>query len=60
MFQFFKKKSQADRLEARHKELLEEAYRLSHINRAESDRKYAEAAEVALALEALAPEQEDR
>jgi hypothetical protein len=57
MFSFFKKKSKAERLEARHKQLLEEAYRLSHINRAESDRKYAEAAAVAKEIEALEPKQ---
>ena len=60
MFNFFKRKSPVERLEARHRQLLEEAYRLSHVNRAESDRKYAEAAAVEKEIEALNPREGNR
>jgi len=43
MFGLFKKKSKKEILEAKHKKLLEEAFKLSTINRKESDTKYAEA-----------------
>jgi hypothetical protein len=57
MFSFFKKKSKAEVLEARRKLLLEEAFRLSRINREESDKKYAEADALAKEIEALEPKQ---
>ena len=43
MFSLFKKKSEKEILEAKHKKLLEDAFKLSAINRKESDSKYAEA-----------------
>lgn len=43
MFGLFKKKSHVDKLEAKHKKLLEEAYKLSTTNRKLSDTKTAEA-----------------
>ncbi len=39
-------KSHRDKLEERYKQLLEEAYQLSHTNRKKSDEKAAEADEV--------------
>lgn len=53
MFGLFKKKSPADRLEAKYKKLLKEAYELSKINRTESDKKQAEAQEVLEQLESV-------
>ncbi len=46
MFGIFKKQSEREKLEALHKKLLEEAFALSTSNRALSDLKIAEAAEV--------------
>jgi len=43
MFNIFKKKNPIDKLEDKHQKLLEEAFKLSKINRSESDRKMAEA-----------------
>jgi hypothetical protein len=53
MFGLFKKKTEADRLEAKYKKLLKEAYELSTVNRTESDKKQAEAQEVLEQLESL-------
>jgi hypothetical protein len=53
MFGLFKKKSPVDKLEAKYKKLLKEAYDLSTVNRTESDKKQAEAQEVLEQLEAL-------
>ncbi len=55
MFGIFKKKTAAEKLEKRYKELLAEAHRLSTTDRAASDFKQAEAAEVLKQIEALAP-----
>lgn len=49
----FKKKSKAEKLQEQHQKLMNEAYELSKTNRAESDKKYAEAEEVMTQLEAL-------
>ena len=46
MFNIFKKKSQADKLNSQYKKLLAEAYKLSTTNRKLSDRKVAEANEI--------------
>lgn len=46
-------KSQKRKLEDQHRKLLDEAYRLSHTNRAKSDQKTAEAEEVRKKIEAL-------
>ena len=54
MFSFFKKKSKKEKLEAKHAKLMEEAYKLSHTDRAASSAKYAEADEVQKELMKLA------
>ncbi len=43
MFNFFKKKSPLQKLNNTHRKLLEEAHKLSTINRKLSDEKYVEA-----------------
>ena len=43
MFGLFKKKSKKEVLNTKYKKLLAEAYKLSTVNRKESDSKYAEA-----------------
>lgn len=43
MFGIFKKKSQVEKLEEKHRKLLEEAFKLASINRKQSDAKTAEA-----------------
>ena len=52
MFGLFKKKSKKQILEEKYKRLIEEAYRLSKINRKASDAKTAEAEEVLAQIEA--------
>jgi len=51
MFGLFKKKSEVERLQERYKKLIEESYRLSHINRAASDQKAVEAEELYIRIE---------
>ena len=46
MFGLFKKKSELEKLEIRYQQLLHEAYKLSTVNRVESDRKTVEANEL--------------
>ena len=46
MFNIFKKKSKAEKLNAKYRELLEESYKLSTTNRRLSDNKAAEANEI--------------
>ena len=46
MFNLFKKKSATAELEPQYKKLMEEAFRLSKINRTDSDAKYAEADQI--------------
>jgi hypothetical protein len=54
MFQkLFRKKSQEDRLQIEYNKLMQESYRLSSINRSQSDRKYAEAQKIADEIEHL-------
>ncbi len=53
MFNLFKKKSEAEVLQAKYKKVMEEAYKLSKINRTASDAKYAEADEVLKAIQLL-------
>lgn len=53
MFGLFKKKSEADKLQEQYNSLMKEWHTLSSINRAESDRKYAEAQEIMSKLETL-------
>ncbi len=50
MFSFFKKKSKKEKLEEKFKKLMQEWHELSSINRAASDKKYAEAQEIAKVL----------
>ncbi|ANQ52102.1 Lacal_2735 family protein [Flammeovirga yaeyamensis] len=53
MFGLFKKKSPKEKLEARYKKLLEEAHKLSHTNRKESDLKMYEADQLLKEIEKL-------
>lgn len=53
MFGLFKKKSEKEKLQEQYKKLIEEAYKLSHSDRAASDRKTAEADELLKKIEAL-------
>jgi len=56
MFGLFKKESKKEKLEKKYKKLMAEWHRLSSINRAESDKKYAEAQEIAEILNAMTHE----
>lgn len=49
----FGMKSKKQKLEAKLKQLLEEAYQLSHVNRKKSDEKTAEADELQKQIDAL-------
>lgn len=53
MFNFFKKKTELEKLEDKYEKLLEEAYSLSTSNRTLSDAKTAEANEVLKQIEVL-------
>ena len=53
MFGLFKKKSELDKLQDSYKKIMEEAYKLQSINRADSDSKYAEADTILKKIEAL-------
>lgn len=53
MFGLFKKKTELEKLQEKYQSLMKEWYTLSSINRAESDKKYAEAEAVAKQIEAL-------
>lgn len=53
MFGLFKKKSEIDKLYEQYQKLTKEAYRLSTINRKESDQKTFDAEEVMIQIEAL-------
>ena len=46
-------KSKKEKLEAKHRKLLEESYKLSHTDRAKSDSKAAEADEIRKQLDAM-------
>ena len=46
MFGLFKRKSELEKLQEKHKQLLEEAYKLSTSNRSASDKKQSEAQQV--------------
>lgn len=56
MFSFFKKKSKKEKLEEKFKKLMQEWHELSSVNRAASDKKYAEAQEIAKLLNDLKDE----
>ena len=49
----FKKKTKVEKLQDKYDLLMEEGYRLSKINRTESDKKYSEANELLLEIELL-------
>ena len=49
----FKKKTKVEKLQDKYDLLMEEGYRLSKINRTESDKKYFEANELLLEIESL-------
>lgn len=53
MFGLFKKKTEIEKLQDKYKVLMKEWHVLSSINRAESDKKYAEANDIALKIENL-------
>jgi hypothetical protein len=53
MLSLFKKKSPSAKLEKKYRKLLEESYKLSTINRMESDKKRAEAERVLEEIEKL-------
>ena len=53
MFNIFKKKTEADKLNAQYKKLLKEAYKLSTTNRRLSDGKTAEAEAILKQIDSL-------
>ncbi|SHJ39580.1 Lacal_2735 family protein [Aquimarina spongiae] len=53
MFGLFKKKSEIDVLQKKYEKLMSQWHELSSINRAESDKKYAEAEEILKKIEVL-------
>ena len=53
MFGLFKKKSEAEQLQDKYRKLMEEAHRLSTIDRSASDQKHAEANEVMKQIDEL-------
>ena len=54
MFGLFKKKSELEKLQEQYNKLMKDWHALSSINRTESDKKYAEAEEIAKKIEQLA------
>jgi len=53
MFNLFRKKSEKEKLQELYSKKLQEAYKLSHTNRTESDRLMAEAEEIAKKIESI-------
>jgi hypothetical protein len=53
MFGLFKKKTEIEKLQEKFSKLMEESHKLSTVNRSESDKKYAEADEIAKQMELL-------
>lgn len=53
MFGIFKKKTEKQKLEEQYRKLIDEAYKLSHSNRAQSDKKQADAEVVLQKIEKL-------
>ncbi|WNH09755.1 Lacal_2735 family protein [Thalassobellus suaedae] len=53
MFGLFKKKTELEKLQDTYKSLMAEWHKLSSINRAESDKKYAEAEAISKQIEIL-------
>lgn len=52
-FGLFKKKTEKEKLTEKHRELLEEAFKLSKVNRRQSDEKVAEAEALMKKIETL-------
>jgi len=59
MFGLFKRKSEIQKLELKYKKLLEEAHKLSTINRSSSDAKTFEANEVLKEIDQIKKSQKD-
>ncbi|MBC2846188.1 Lacal_2735 family protein [Winogradskyella flava] len=55
MFGLFKKTSEIDKLQKQYEKLMADWHKLSTTNRAESDKKYAEAQKVLERIEAIKP-----
>lgn len=53
MFGLFKKKTEVEKLQEKYNKLMKEWHELSSINRSESDKKYAEAENVAQQIEKM-------
>jgi hypothetical protein len=53
MFGLFKKKSEIEKLQGQYEKLMSEAHKLSQVNRAAGDTKYAEAQDILSKIEAL-------
>lgn len=53
MFGLFKKKTEIEKLQEKFAKLMAESHKLSTVNRSESDKKYAEADEIAKQIERL-------
>lgn len=53
MFGLFKKKSEKEKLQEQYSKLLKESHRLSTVNRAESDKKAAEADAIAKLIDSM-------
>ena len=53
MFGLFKKKSKEDKLQEKYKSLIDQAFKLSKVNRSQSDQKYFEADEILKQIENL-------
>lgn len=51
MFGLFKKKTKLEKLQLKYEALMKESYKLSRINRTQSDQKYLEAEEVLKEIE---------
>jgi len=51
MFRLFKKKTKLKKLQLKYEALMKEAYKLSRINRTQSDQKYLEAEEILKEIE---------
>lgn len=60
MFGLFKKKSKVEKLELKYKKLLEEAHKLSGVNRTMSDTKTFEANQVLKEIDQIEASQKDR
>ena len=55
MFGLFKKTSELEKLQKQYEKLMADWHKLSNINRAESDKKYAEAQKILKRIEAIQP-----